>query len=116
MNIDDLVTIEIACLPEDIPVRGNCIVSGDDEYDCEVENTIIDRLNDGDQWAWCIVKVTVRLVDDFAISESVYLGGCSYDDEDDFLLGGYYEDMVSEAKENLKNRLENLKNLISEEI
>lgn len=89
------VTFELECLPEDIPVRGNAMASGDDAADREYEDEIIRRLDAGDVWAWCTVKVTAR----FGAFEGVsYLGCCNYRDEEDFTQpGGYFEDMEAEA-------------------
>jgi hypothetical protein len=35
------VTITLTCEPEDVPVRGNAMASGDDAYDRKVENRIL---------------------------------------------------------------------------
>jgi hypothetical protein len=89
---------ELTLLEDDIPVRGNAIVSGDDDFDAKVEDEILARLERGDQWAWCTVLVEVQ--HGRFIGRS-YLGACCYDDEADFKRGGYYEQMVEEAREAL---------------
>jgi hypothetical protein len=46
-------------------------------------------------WGWCTVKVTAKWN---GIEESVYIGACSYESEDDFIKNsGYFEDMKKEA-------------------
>lgn len=92
----------ISCEEEYALVRGNAIASGNDEEDAEVEKTIIDDYNNGNSWAWCCVKVTAKW-NGFEASD--YLGCCSYKNEDDFKIGGYYEQMKAEALEQLNNEL-----------
>lgn len=79
---------------EDIPVRGNALGSGDDAEDRECEDSILARLEDGDEWAWCAVQVTVVW---YGIEETEYLGCCSYADETYFRAGGYFDDMCETA-------------------
>ncbi len=50
------------------------------------------RLDHGDEWAWCVVTVTVKWRN-YTSTDS--LGACSYADETDFRAGGYFDDMVS---------------------
>ena len=74
----------------------------DDE---DVQN-IYNRMEQADEWAWCAVEVQAVYndpVSDKAYSSSDYLGGCSYEDEEAFKQGGYYEDMQRTAYEGLKN-------------
>jgi hypothetical protein len=71
------VTYTVSIAPEDIPVRGNCQVSGDDALDKAAEDEVLERLYRGDDRAWCVVKVTAKL-DDY--SGTAYLGCCSLDD------------------------------------
>ena len=97
------VTFSIECEEEHIPVRGNALASGDDEEDRACENEIIARLDRGDLWAWCTVKVTARW-GDYEASE--YLGCCSYENEKDFKAGGYYEQMRDEALTRLQAEIE----------
>lgn len=104
----DLPTMEdvefrIDCENEDIPVRGNAVVSGNDEEDKEIEDSIIEQLNNGNEWAWCSVKVTASFK---GIEGTDYLGGCSYADEKEFKEGGYYEDMKRQAYNELIEQLE----------
>ncbi|GAG86978.1 unnamed protein product, partial [marine sediment metagenome] len=95
MSAKELTAADVAFVltiePEDIPVRGNAMASGDEEVDRRVEDGIIERLDQGDLWAWCSVKVTATLLDDTDLEGADYLGGCSYRDEEDFCQdGGYY--------------------------
>ena len=96
------VTIEVIAFHEDTEVQGNAMCSGDDMLDAEVENEIIRRLGIGDVWAWCVVEVRV-LWNGFTGSD--YLGACSYVDESDFVVGGYYDDMLETALEELNSEV-----------
>lgn len=84
-------TITVTAEQDHIPVRGNAMASGDDAVDSEVEDEIIERLNNGDVWAWALVTVTVEF-ESLKAAESV--GGCSYENEEDFKKNGGYDDMV----------------------
>jgi hypothetical protein len=91
---------------EEIPIRGNALVSGNEEEDKEVEEDIIERLDNGDIWAWCSVRVSAK----FKGREGTdYLGCCSYKDKADFVKNsGYYEDMKRSAYDDLINSLKEL--------
>lgn len=73
------------------------------EYIEKVQNDNGDNL-----WLWCDVEVKATYK---GVSGSAYLGGCAYESEEDFKAGGYYEQMVSEALEELNS---NIKDLVSE--
>jgi len=91
---------KLECLPEDIPVRGN-FASGDDAADKALEDEILERLERGDDWAWCCVKVTCAIArnGERFEGEPVFLGGCSYRDEKDFVENSmYYDEMKKEAE------------------
>ena len=93
------VSVCIQAEPELIPVEGNASASGDDAFDREVEHNILCRVQQGDVWAWGAVTVTVTWG---PFSASDHLGCCSYVDEDDFRQpGGYFDDMVDQALEEL---------------
>jgi len=99
----DAVEFTITLLPED--------VSPEDMIDdAEVCKNIYEQLNARGSWAWCCVKVTAKF-DRF--EEDVYLGCCSYESEEDFKSGGYYDDLCDEAFENLQNELERVRDLLS---
>ena len=90
--------IEVIAEQDDCEVRGNALASGDDAADRECEDTIIERLNNGDVWAWASVAVKVSHPAWPEIEGVDYLGCCSYADEADFTAyDGYYPDMVREA-------------------
>ena len=91
--------IELFIQPEEIPVRENALASGDDAEDREMEDSILSRLDAGEDWAWC--SVTVRVTLPCGRFAEDHLGCCSYDDERDFRAGGYFEDMVSNCMEEL---------------
>lgn len=89
------VAFRIECLPEDVPVEGNALASGDDEADREQEAWILEQLDNGNDWAWCTVRVVASWHDWEGDS---YLSCCSYRSEADFCQeGGYLDDMKSEA-------------------
>ena len=88
--------------PEDTPVRGNAMASGDPEFDREVEDSIINQLRRGNEWAWCTVKVTGFYL---GLSASEYLGCCSYRDEEEFAGGAYYADMQNEITDRIHEQV-----------
>jgi len=71
------VDIVVTALPEMIPVRGNVCATGDDALDRELEDEIISKIDAGDEWAWCMVCVSVVWKSFLARST---LGCCSYRD------------------------------------
>jgi hypothetical protein len=106
---DSLVEYEMTVLPEDSPVRGNAMFSGDADYDREVEESIIEDLDAGNEWAWCAVKMVARYPGVDNIEGTDYLGQCSYNDEEQFKQpGGYYDDMKAEARADLYNQIESI--------
>ena len=98
------IIYEIEAEQDDIPVRGNAMVSGDERLDKEVEDSIIARLNHGDYWAWAVVKVTAK-IRNCDLEGVAYLGCCTYEDEADFEKCEYYEDMCFDARRDLVNQL-----------
>lgn len=93
-SIEDCA-FKIEAFPEDTPVVGNaCAI--DDITDKIEETRIIDALEAGNVWAWCIVRVTC-IYKDWAITGDSSLGCCSYENEDDFVKGGYFEDLKQDA-------------------
>lgn len=87
---------------EEIPVKGNAVVSGDDAFDREVEEEIETRLARGDVWAWCTVEVRVTCLD-CGEHASDFLGACSYEDYEAFRNDDYFTDMQHAATSNLKH-------------
>ncbi len=99
----DGITFTVAIAQDDTAVRGNAMASGDDAADREVEDAILARLEDGDAWAWCVVRVTAS-VDGFEGAD--YLGACCFEDYGDFAAGGYLPDMENDARGELLGNLE----------
>jgi hypothetical protein len=97
--------IEIHAEEEQISVRGNALVSGDDAEDKRAEDSILRKLARGNVWAWAFVKVTVSYM---GVEGSDTLGCCSYKNEKDFKKGGYYDDMVNAAHAELNEKLKRL--------
>ena len=87
------VTIEVGHEPEDLPVRGNVLASGDETADKLAEEETLARINEGDEWAWCMVRVTVSWGD---FNHTSVLGGCSYLNEKEFRACPYFDDLVDE--------------------
>lgn len=90
-------TIEIFVSPEDMPVRGNYIVGGDDAYDKKQEDKII-AASEWNEWAWCVVEVRGTWN---GLQTSSYLGGCSYDSEKEFREDDNFCSMRMEVCEEL---------------
>lgn len=105
------VVVTISAEPDDLPVRGNAMASGDADADREVEDEILARLDRGDAWAWASVRVraTWTAPSGRTYHGDAHLGGCSYADEADFRTGGYYEQMVEEALDDLNASLADLR-------
>lgn len=64
------IKYEVRVHPEETPIRGNALFSGDKEQDKRVEDEIVARCIAGDQWAWCYVEV----IAEFQIGEATYRG------------------------------------------
>jgi len=106
-DVEFIIEIEM----DHIEVRGNAVVSGDDEFDKKVEDEIIERLNNGDIWAWAAVTIKAQ----FGKFEGTdHLGCCSYENEEDFKNDGYYEDMKQLALDDLNRELQEAYNLLKQ--
>jgi len=102
-----VVTYRIEVEPDDNPVRGNCMASGDDAADKAYEDEIIRRLDNGEVWAWAVVKVVAECE---GFEGHDYLCGCTYKDEKDFIQGNdYYPDMKAAALADLLVEFEEAK-------
>lgn len=98
------IEITVSAELDEIPVRGNAIASGNDADDKAVEDEIIARVESGDVWAWCTVRVRVTYRG--VLSADSYLGACSYAGEAEFRAdSGYYGDLVDECIAELNKRL-----------
>ena len=96
------VIYRIEATEDDLPVRG-AIASGDEAYDKQVEDEILERLDQGDVWAWARVRVVAKCG---GFEGDTYLGGCCYEGEEDFKKdGGYFKQMCDDAKEELLKEL-----------
>ena len=95
---DNEFNISIKAMPETIPLRGNLIDSGSDWQDRQYEDEAIEDLENGNEWRWCQVAVSVEFRGNVA---TTYLGGCSYESEEDFRKGGMLGQMIDECKKEL---------------
>lgn len=95
-------------LPEDQPIKGNAVATGNEQTDNEICEAIQKDLDNGNDWAWCVVRVHV--IYKGVQSDYQYLGGCSYKSMRDFIDNGgsYYTDMVNDAIVDLNERLQNI--------
>lgn len=106
-----MVRISLSCEPEDIPYEGNASAI-DEGTDRDTEAWIRDQLDRGNQWAWCCAVVRVSYED---LTETVTLGGCSYESEDSFREGGQFDELVSEALEMLAAHLDRILTAVERE-
>lgn len=98
-----LATITLTAEPEHVPVRGNALASGDDAEDKAHEDKILADL-EWNEWAWCSAHVRASYG---GFHGDAYLACCSYESAEAFKTpGGYYEDMVEEALEDLAQAIE----------
>ena len=103
------VEIIVEPLPED-QHPDDCFALDPEDQKQVVDKILADA--EWNEWAWCIVKATVRWK---GLEASDYLGGCSYESEEDFVENsGYYEGMVEAALEQLNNMLEGLRASLKE--
>lgn len=101
-------TLEIE--PEEAPIKGHAVASGDDAYDAKVEKSILKQLARGNVWAWCCVQVIASVeIDGETFSGSDMLGCCSYKSEAAFKRDGYFKDMKRNALGDLIGALERAK-------
>jgi hypothetical protein len=92
----------IDCIPDDTPITGNASAI-DEETDAAVEADIREELARGNEWAWCVVRVTALWR---GYEGHDYLSGCSYACREAFTReAGYYPDMRARALEALNEAL-----------
>lgn len=96
---------------EDAPVRGCFMSSGDPDFDREVENEIIARLDRGHEWAWCRVRVEARWQGLVGVAT---LGGCSFENESDFIRSDDCWSLKLEALAELNAQVVELREKLSE--
>jgi len=94
-----MITYEIECEQDLEDFRGNCSAI-DEETDSAAEQDIASRLDRGDVWAWCCVRVKAT-AENGAEAYSSWLGGCCFEDERDFKAGPYFTDLCVEAADEL---------------
>ncbi len=106
-------TIEynVELLPEDSAIRGNAMASDDADYDKEVEDELIKRLESGDEFAWCLVKVTAT-IEGISLEGTDYLGCVSVKNSEE-LESLYIKDMQDNAKDDLLEQIKAVKDLES---
>jgi hypothetical protein len=98
----DEVEFALDCMPEDAPVHGNASAI-DDETDTATEAWIRGELSRGNEWAWCVVRVTAKWR---GYVGHDFLGGCSYVSEEEFRRpDGYFTDMKARALEALNEAI-----------
>jgi hypothetical protein len=104
--------VDFNALEEHCQVRGNAQAI-DEELDKQVEDSIIERLNNGYLEAWFCAEVTAKYK---GFKGTDYLGCCSYNSFDDFLKekGGYYTDMIHCAITGLADAILESKKTIDE--
>lgn len=73
-------------------------VTPEEDLDPRAARWVRKQLDSGNDWAWCVVKVTASYK---GFEGTDYLGASSYKSEKDFKRGGYYEDMQQRALESL---------------
>lgn len=93
--------VHVEIEPEADCVRGNALASGDDAKDKQAEDEILARLERGDQWAWCSVRVVVESDCGMVRAESNWLGCCSYQDEAEYRADRYFRDQLAECHDAL---------------
>lgn len=71
----------------------------------EERDELFEKINNG-SLLWVIARVEVKKKS--IVLGSSYLGNCCYEEAKDFLLTGYYEDMVNEAMQEAKDMIEEL--------
>lgn len=102
-SLAKLATVSLGIEPEQIPFEGNASAIGPEE-DAETNHWIRDQLERGNDWAWCHVEVTASYD---GLTGHAGLGACSYESEKAFRVpGGYYDDLVIEALDDLWAQLE----------
>lgn len=111
---DDLIKYDYDVSEARSTIIGNAIKSGDDDYDMEIEHELIDRLNNGDIWAWFSFQVKAILYADNEtkdeyktfVGKSSIIDCCSYPSYDDFVADtSNRSGLEQEAKCNLKRRV-----------
>lgn len=96
------LTVRLDIEEEDTPLDGNASAWGEPD-DTTYANAIRARLEDGDVWAWAVVRVTVT---DGVLEGTAYLGGCTYADAADFCTNGPLQYLIEEARDDWQAQAE----------
>lgn len=107
------VEYERELLPEDMPVEGNAMASGDPAIDQETYDWIHDQLARGNEAAWATARLTAHLrfswepgVLNEASTGDFYLGGCSYESEERLWESMRFEyNAENEARQFAENKM-----------
>lgn len=75
--------------------------------DPQAQAWVKDQLERGNDWAWCQVEIKAVYQGIEGLSG---IGGCSYENKQAFINGGYYESLVQEAIEEIATKLEAIAN------
>lgn len=105
-DLMDLIEFKMAAHPEDMPIRGNLIASGDDAEDKRQEDAVIEDLENGNEWAWCVIEVKGEYL---GLSASEFLGGCCYDSEDDAYASGVFDELKEQVAEQIYEQYRKIK-------
>ena len=101
----DGVSYRLDATPDDQPVGGNVMASGDEVFDRKCEDDVLAELARGNMLAWCCLRVTARAGgcegDDYLGCVSCY-GGSDPAAEIVELFG---PDLASEARDDLLGKL-----------
>jgi len=93
--------IEVIAHPEDTDYT-------DQGYDEGVEEVIRQNVQNYGLWGWCMVEVKASSLKG-AVSNSAYLGGCSYQSAEDFKRNSpYFKEMKREATQGLEKAMNEL--------
>ena len=110
------VNVTVKVEQSDIPVIGNVVGSGDDQYDKQMELQVLSELENGNVWAWCDVTVVVSLkgIENANFSTFASLSGCCYENEANFKEDGYFE-LVNQCLQQLNDAMKVLWNDFAED-
>lgn len=100
-KLREVVTVQLNYWPCSDSIEGS-FASGEEDVDRDNVQWVRDQLRDGNEWAWCDVKVTVTWKDWKADST---LCACTYESEKDFRESGYYSDLVDECLNGMATRM-----------
>lgn len=96
------IKFKIEIKPEFMPIKGNLIASGCDKFDKLEEDKVIERLDNGEIYAWCIIIVKA-FIDD--VEAEAYLGGVSCKDWNEVNRIAKDYGLFEEAACNLMNEI-----------